>query len=118
MNASFILDYNSYKLTGLSEAYYRPNLVLGINASYTIQNKVRLNTQINYISGLTGYSISNARNVDLNNIIDLNFGLDYKISENFSTFVQLNNITNSNYSYFLNYQNKKFNGLVGISYSF
>lgn len=118
MIASLVLDYNSYRLSGLSDALYRPNLVLGVNASYTIQKKVRVTTQINYISGLKGYSIGKSKIVELNDIIDLNVGLDYKISNNFSTFVQLNNITNSNYSYFLNYQNKKFNGLVGVSYSF
>ena len=112
------LQFNSYDLSTLSTPFHRPGLIFGLNGIYTIQNKVRLNAQANYISGLKGFSVKNNKVVDLKDIIDLNIGLDYKLSDNFSTFVQLNNISSANYSYYLNYPTKRFNALLGITYSF
>ena len=118
LEASAKLELNTYSLSSLEAPLHRPGMIFTINGAYNIQNKVRIDAQINYISGLKGYSIGADKIVDLNNIFDLNIGLDYKLSDNFSTFVKLNNLTNSDYSYYLNYQNQKINALVGLTYSF
>lgn len=115
---SLTLDYFSYGLSTLNGAFHRPNLVVGVNTSYNIQNKATLKGQLNYISGLNGFRTISDKIVPLNDIFDLNLSLDYKISNNFSTFVLLNNILNADYSYYMNYQNKRFNTIIGVSYIF
>ena len=118
MLAELSLEYNSYGLSTLDAAYHRPNLIIGLNTNYNIQDKLLLKTQFNYISGLKGANSLGTEIVELNDIIDLNIELDYKISDKFSSFVMLNNIFGAKYQYYSNYQTKGINAILGVSYSF
>ena len=117
ITSSLSLELNKYSLSKLKEAYHRPSIILGANITYNVQDKVFLKSQLNIVGGLKSMSSTN-ETIELNSIIDLNFGLDYKISNNFYSFVMLNNVLNSNYQHYYNYQSKGFNAILGVSYSF
>lgn len=112
------IEYNRYGLSDLDAAYSRPGLILGIHAQYNVKNKVTFTGQLNYIQGLTAIDFTEQKMVSLNDIVDLNFEIDYKLSDKFSTFVMLNNIVGTKYQYFLNYPTKSLNAIVGVTYSF
>jgi outer membrane cobalamin receptor len=54
----------------------------------------------------------------LDGYLDLNLGVDYRISKVLSTFVQINNATASKYSRWYNYPSYRLGVFAGLSYSF
>ena len=118
LTSSIDLEYNSYVLSTLNAAFFRPNMIVGVNLSYNVANKLMIKPQINYVQGLKGYDVIKDEIVHLNDIIDLNIEIDYKISDNFSSFVLLNNLAGAKYQNYLNYPTKGLNAIIGVSYSF
>jgi outer membrane receptor protein involved in Fe transport len=54
----------------------------------------------------------------LDPFVDLNFGIDYRYSKNFSAFIQINNIANGRYQRFANYPVYGINFLGGFTFTF
>jgi outer membrane cobalamin receptor len=54
----------------------------------------------------------------LNDIVDLSIHVDYRFSNVFSAFAEINNILGTKYERYLFYQKKGLNFLVGLSYAF
>lgn len=118
LTSSLDLTYNAFGISDLKASYFRPSTIVGVNGSYNLMNKATIKAQFNYIQGLKGWDVNKVEVVSLDDIIDLNFELDYKISDFFSSFVMLNNVLGSKYEYYLNYPNKGVNVILGVSYKF
>ncbi len=110
-------EYVGYNLKTLSEAYHRPNFTASLYGGYKIKDKVLLNTEIYYLSGLYGRDFDGV-DTKLDGIIDINLAIDYRWNNRLSIFWQLNNIASQKYQRYLYYPNKGINTLVGLTYSF
>ncbi len=114
-------NYYSYSLDKEKYAWHMPDYELSFNAKYIIQDKI--------IADLNLFSIGKryAREFDINNqekavelqgVIDLNIGLEYRYSKKLSAFVKLNNIAAMKYYKWNNYPTQQFNIMLGLTYSF
>lgn len=114
------LDYFNYNTGSLEveKPWHRPNFVSSLSASYNLYKKIYINTDIYYISGLTGKNYISGKEVKLDGIVDLNLKVDYKFSSAFSAFLELNNILSKKYQRYLYYPVKGINVIGGIAYSF
>jgi hypothetical protein len=114
-----VANYYKYSVgTDSLKAWHRPSFTTSFLGTYNLQKKIYFNLDIYYISGLRGKNYQTGREVKLPDIVDLNFKVDYRFSNMFSTFIEFNNILSKNYQRYLYYPVKGFNVLVGLTYSF
>lgn len=118
-------DYNAYTPDQLEKAYHRPALQTNVYGTYNFNDKIFFHSELYYISSTFGKihrilpnNMVNEFLKETDNIIDLNFKVDYRFSNKFSTFVMANNILGSKYQRYVNYQNKGLQAIAGISYTF
>ncbi len=114
-------NYYHYNLSTESQPWHMPNYSVSINARYIIQKKITLSTNIFAIGKRY------ARNFDdnmiqydktLQGIVDLNLGVDYRMSKVFSAFAYFNNISSVKYYEWNHYPSQQFNVMLGVTYSF
>lgn len=114
-------DYNAYTTDALAEPFHRPSLQGHLYSSYNMQDKIFFHTEVYYISSTFGQitRANGERAMRLtDDIVDLNFKVDYRFSDKFSTFVMGNNLLGKKYQRFVNYQHKGLQAIAGISYIF
>lgn len=109
--------YRAYILDSLDKPYQKPISLLQFGASYIIKKKFTISTEL-FIIGKT-YAIDSAgNNVIMSTSIDLNLGMEYKISEQFSVFLNGTNLLDSNYLRFYNYPVQGLQIMGGIGWRF
>lgn len=117
-NSFLKVDAFSYDLRSLERAWHRPNFTATWSNSLTFREKLIVNTDFYYLSGLAGRNPSAGSRTDLPAILDLNFKSTYLLTEQLSAFVSINNILGKNYQRYLYYNRQGLNFLVGVAYSF
>ena len=125
-------DYYRYTMEELEEPWHMPNLKLSSIISWQIIPSFSISSQIYYLGGLRALDqtlspclncfvpfIFHAPNpVDLEDIIDVNLSLEYKINNQFSAFVTGNNLLGKNYERYLNYPVRGLQVTGGIIWRF
>ena len=111
-------EFNHYQTTNIQKAWQKPTMINNIFATYNLRNKILFYFDIYNMSGLVAKNSETNNETNLNAIFDANLKIDYRYSQKFSTFLELNNILGQKYQRYLNYQNKGFNILAGITYRF
>ena len=103
----------------LEKAWHRPGFELTLYGNYNLFDKLAIELDIFYISGIIArdYTVKD-RQKALKEIIDLNLSATYKITDRLSSYLYLYNILNQNYYRYNNYQSKGINVLLGITYAF
>jgi len=91
-NINLQLDYHNYDLDTLKDYAYKPSLVSKLGFSYNIGDKI-----IPQIELVGAFDRSNAANTAnsvplLNDIIDVNFSLEYKYNSIFSAYCKAQNL--------------------------
>ncbi|RZL50402.1 MAG: hypothetical protein EOP00_04555 [Pedobacter sp.] len=128
------LNIEDYKAAIEKESYFKPQLRVGSNFTYTYNKKLSFNANVVVLgdskakvyiadpqtSGLYPAipDFTKETMVTVKSFADLGIGADYKINNKFSVFAKANNILNSNYSRYLYYRTNGFNIFGGLSYSF
>ena len=111
-------DYYAYSTDEIPEAFHKPGYKLVAGASYNLYKKIIFNLDVIGQGNMKAYDFETSKIVKLKNAFDLNFRTQYLISDTFSVFVELNNITSSKYPVFLNYQVRGFQAMGGITWKF
>lgn len=114
-------DYFSYGTDNQPEAWHRPGYSFSLNGLYNLKGKIAFSTDIIALGGIKALRTNDDLSQEtesLNSAFDLNFRTEYFVSEKFSVFVDLNNISGSNYQVFLNYPVRGFQAMGGITWSF
>ena len=117
-------DFNKYGVNSLLEAYGRPAVQGSLFGTYNVFEKVLLGGELYFASATYGASyryvagspVETARKADA--IADLNLRADYRITPNFSIFVQGNNLLGRQYERYLNYPVKGIQVIGGGSFTF
>jgi hypothetical protein len=128
------LIMEDYKPAIEKESYYKPQLRVGSNFSYTYNKKLSFNASVAiqddskakvYVANPQTLGIyppvpdyTKETTVTVKGFVDLGIGADYKINNKFGAFLKTNNLLNTNYSKYLYYRTNGFNIFGGISYSF
>ena len=121
------LDYYSYSTgndTLIRKPWHRPSFVGSFFAAYTIYKKIVLKTDIYYISGISGLNLERYattgvyQETKLDAIFDVNLKAEYRFSDEFSAFIEANNLLSQKYQRYLYYQSRGINLLFGVTYRF
>jgi hypothetical protein len=112
--------YNSYTLDSLDSPYHKPTSKIKLGASFLTTKKLRIWTDIYYYGKRTALDLSILPNtkIDLEAFIDLNVGVDYQLTDQFSVFLSLTNLLNQHYERYYNYPVQGIQIMGGIMYKF
>lgn len=111
-------DVYAYNTSDVAEAWHRPGFQLTFSGNYTLYDKIRFGTDLYFIGGLQGYMLHREQGFDMEDIVDLNFQIDYLFSDRFNAFISIDNMLNQKYERYLNYPSRRMLVMAGISYSF
>lgn len=110
-------DVYSYS-TDIEEAWHRPTYKVTAETSVNVSNKFLLDVNLISQGGMKAFDpVADAR-VELDPAFDLNVRTEYIVSDRFSIFAQLNNITSNEYPLFFRYPVRGFQALGGLTWSF
>jgi hypothetical protein len=117
-NISIRADYFKYNTTELPEAWHRPRYKTTFNFRYNIHEKIVFGSDIYLMGGIRAYDFAGGTAIDLRNIADINFNVNYLFSERFGVFVDFENILGRNYERYYRYPNRGMQILAGITFNF
>jgi hypothetical protein len=116
-------DYFNYSPDSLAKAYYKPEYKVNLGVDYNIGDKIILNGEVIAYGGMDALVIdptikTNFQEKQIDGWLDLNLGVEFRYTKNLSFFANFNNVGNTEYMRWYNYQAQKFNFLGGVTYSF
>ena len=118
--AKFMLrgDYFAYTPKTVDEAWHRPVFKVTATSFLNVYDKILLHANLITQGGIKALDPVTGGTKKLDPAFDLNVRTEYLLSSSFSIFVQLNNITSSDYQVYLNYPVRRFQILGGLTWSF
>jgi hypothetical protein len=118
-NFSFIAaaTYNQFTKTTFDKAYGMVPLEITGTLKWKILKDVFFNADLFFWDG-TQYRNKSLALQKLNPAIDLNTGVEYRLTNKFNLWLQINNVLNNNYQRWSQYQVLGFNVIAGVVYSF
>ncbi len=120
LGSTFSMRLNAYDLKNVARPWHKPKFELDYSFWYNIYDKVKLSADIFILSGIQGVDkrVDPQATVKLDPAVDLNFKIDYKLSDKYSAFVSVNNILNRNYELYYRYPTRGLLAIVGFMVSF
>ena len=109
---------NSFSSQDDQTIYYTPTFRTELGFEYKLNKKLRISSDISYISGLIGYDPVNRMPDELDNILDINLKADFRVNKKLGLFLYGNNLLNKNYEFYRFYSVNGLNILGGVTYSF
>ena len=117
--------YYIYDMSTELEAWHLPTYNISLDASYNLSNKIIATANVYAVSRRQAclYQVDGPGKVlpvakELDGAVDINLGVEYRITKRFSGFLDLNNITGSRYYQWNQYANQRFNFMLGLTYAF
>ena len=111
-------NYYSYYLDKIAKPWHKPDYEISFNTRYNLKNKILLDANIFAIGKRYVQEYNPIESIEeLDAIIDINLGLEYKYSKILSGFIRLNNIGASKYYKWNYYPSQSFNMMLGVTYS-
>lgn len=110
-----------YELENEAKAWHLPNYNLSFNTRYSLQNKIIINANVFGVGTRYAKTFDADKNViekELPGVIDLNLGVEYRLSKKLSAFADFNNISSVKYYEWNQYPAQRFNFMLGATYVF
>ncbi|MBC8486271.1 MAG: TonB-dependent receptor [Bacteroidetes bacterium] len=127
-NAMLRGKYNSYFLDNEEKPWHKPALEISLSAEYNLQDKIIIKGEIFTFSKVYARTFEKVEDppiavikeipVEINGMVDVNLGVEYRYSKLLSGFINFNNILNQRYFRWYNYPSYRFNVMLGVTYSF
>lgn len=124
-NVGFSAQYFNFSVDNLPEASYLPEFKVNLNANYQIGQKWFIHSTLFYVGEResVGYVTLPADGIGLGSqtvdgFLDINFGIDYQLSERLGLFVSGKNLLDNNYEQWRNYSVQGIQFMGGLSYQF
>lgn len=124
-NLGFSAQYFNFSVDNLPEASYLPEFKVNLNANYQIGEKWFLHSTLFYVGEResVGFVTLPADGIGFGSetvegFLDINFGIDYQLSERLGIFVTGRNLLNNNYQQWRNFDVQGIQVMGGISYQF
>jgi hypothetical protein len=110
-------NYYKYVMTDEEKAWHKPEYNIDLNCSYNLKNKILVDIDLIAIGKRYAKSYDESMEFyKLDPVIDLNLGIEYRYSKILSAFLNLYNITSSQYYIWNQFPAYRFNFLAGITY--
>jgi len=111
-----------FSLDGLEEAYHRPNFTASLNADYTLREKLKIGTDLNFVGNRPAFDEAleklTGNSADLPAYLDWDLELEYLYNSRLSAFISANNLLNQQYDLYLGYKAQSINVMLGFAYRF
>lgn len=119
LNIGLNVEFNTFDLSTQTEAWNLPQLKSDIFATYK-EKKWYASANLYFVGARNGieYNSGTPTSIDLDPYIDLNLDGGYHFNDLFSVFLRANNITNSKYQLFTNFNAQGVQVIGGIIYKF
>lgn len=112
-------NYYGWSLNNLDNAWQKPNMDLGLGAIIKPITDFRIEAELTYVGQRKALILeSTPVEKQLDGFIDLNIGLRYDYTRNWSFWAQLNNLTAKEYQQWCGYPSYKIQALIGAAYCF
>lgn len=108
--------YNYYDLDNIEQAWHKPDYEITLSTKYNLKDKIIVDLNAFALGKRYAYHPLDEA-IELNGIVDINLGLEYRYSKILSGFVRLNNIASTKYYQWNYYPEHRFNFMIGITYS-
>jgi len=120
VNVNVGASYNAYSLDSLNSPYHKPISKVKLGISFLATEKIRIWVDAYYYGKRTARDLSvlPATEIDLDGFIDLNLGVDYKLTKQLSAFLSLTNLLNKQYERYYHYPVNGIQIMGGIMYKF
>jgi len=120
VNVNVGASYNAYSLDSLNSPYHKPISKVKLGVSFLATEKIRIWVDAYYYGKRTARDLSvlPATEIDLDGFIDLNLGVDYKLTKQLSAFLSLTNLLNKQYERYYHYPVNGIQIMGGIMYKF
>ncbi len=124
-------DYTNYNMDREEYAWHRPSLEVSLGGRYDMADKLIIKTDLFFIGKRFAKSLERVADVEptyytegsevlevyypveLKPIFDANIGVEYRLTEKASAFVNFNNLTTKKYQQWLRYPNQSINIMFG-----
>ncbi|NJO86543.1 MAG: hypothetical protein HC821_00145 [Lewinella sp.] len=118
LDLSGTLIQNFFTLDREEKPWHLPSFSFNTTAIYTLADPgIQLRADLFLENGLP-YQLADGSAANLNALFDLSLGAEYKLTDKFGAWVQLNNLANNKRQTFVQYPTIGFNALGGISLRF
>lgn len=121
VKTGILVEYNVYEVFN-NEAYHLPAIKAQAFASYNVQDKFSIGTDIFYYGKQLALDVVAATipvtTIELKPILDFNISIDYHYSDKLGAFLKVNNILSTKHQRWNQYPNYGINVLGGVSYTF
>lgn len=119
-------QFNSYTTDNQAEAWNLPELTASVFADYQITEQWFAGVNLFFVGERQDLLFSNdptnilaqPQVVTLNSYLDANAHVGYRFSDRLSAFGRVNNILNSDYQKWVNYEVQGLQGMAGVTYKF
>lgn len=114
-------NYFVYKMTDELKPWHMPNYNISLSARYNLDDKIITTANVFALGKRYAGQFNNQGKVildkELQGIVDVNLGFEYRFSKIFSAFADLNNLGAMRYYKWNNYPTQRFNIMLGITYA-
>lgn len=117
MKLALQAEYNIFTMNNLNAAWHKPDYLGRAILSYNIKDKILLNAAF-YLEGKRNVQALNGDILEIDGVMDLNLGLEYRLNKRVSAYLNFNNITANRYHLWYLYPAHRFNMRGGITYAF
>jgi hypothetical protein len=113
------VQYQDYNMNTELYAWHKPAFTGGLDVRYNLDDKILAYAELNYLADIRVKTYINKIEEDalLKNILDINFGAEYRYSSLISGFLRINNLAASKYNRWQHYPAQRFNLMLGITYA-
>ncbi|MDN5213586.1 hypothetical protein QQ020_16055 [Fulvivirgaceae bacterium BMA12] len=111
-------DFYAYSLERVDEPWHRPTYKFSLMGSFNLFDKILFSSDLYTMGGIKAKNFITDEEVELDPIVDLNFKVDYRYSDQVSMFLNFNNVLSKNYERYYNYPSRGFMLMVGLTYAF
>ncbi|HKL09651.1 MAG TPA: hypothetical protein VJ896_12820 [Bacteroidales bacterium] len=118
LNLHVKANYRDYQMDTEIKPWHKPAFDLTFSARYNLRDKIILKGDIFSLGKRYAKLTSDGDFAELESVVDINIGAEYRYSKILSGFVQFNNLLSENYYEWNYYPSYGFNVLLGITYSF
>lgn len=121
--------YNIYNIQGQNliqipevtslygKPWYKPSFTMTLRGDYRLNDTWRFNAAVKYI-GNRWMLTPDLEVLDVKRSVDVQLGVDYKIQDDLSAFVEIKDVLHQKYEMYYNYPTLGFEVVVGIKYRF
>lgn len=115
-------NYYYFDTKNLQRAYHRPDFDITLAGSYNLKNKIIIRSDVFLIGqqwALTQQQEGGEnvlKPIQLNSLVDINLGAEYRYSKMLSFWAQFNNVANQRYFRWERYPTQRFNFMIGLSF--